>query len=147
MLSLRLGFLFWILSAVPWEGTSNSSSFELSASPPAPAEEKLASWRVLIVWGKGVTVSATAVPEEYCLPASCGPGDAAVRPQASGDLHGEVRAPKGEGRRGGPSGQPGASPCRGCWGCISWKPDLGRSPAVCVDLFDGCCACMPGFRT
>lgn len=49
-----------------------SLTLPLLSSLPAhrlPAEEKLASWRVLIVWGKGVTVSATAVPGEYCLPA------------------------------------------------------------------------------
>lgn len=33
-----------------------------------------------------------------------------MRPQASGDLHGEVRAPEGEGRRGDPAGSLGPVP-------------------------------------
>lgn len=50
------------------------------------------------------------------------------------------------GRAGGvdPSGQ---SPQGAADGCISWTPDLGGSLAVCVDLSDGSCACLPGIRT
>lgn len=62
MLSLRLGFLFWILSAVPWEGKSNSSSFELSASPPAPRRGKISILEGPDCLGEGGHC------ERYCCP-------------------------------------------------------------------------------